>query len=61
MRNRVSHRLRTRLSLFDVGIRISRQEGVMPEFQEARRSETSLLAPLEKRTLLWLSARLPSW
>ena len=33
----------------------------MPEFREAKRSLTSVLAPLEKRTLLWLAARLPSW
>ena len=33
----------------------------MPEFREARRSQTSLLAPLEKRVLLWLAARLPWW
>jgi archaetidylinositol phosphate synthase len=61
MRNRPSRRLRTRLSRFDGAIRISRQEGVMPEFQEARRSQTSLFAPLEKRALLWLAARLPCW
>jgi len=33
----------------------------MPEFREARRSQTSLLAPLEKRALLWQAARLPRW
>jgi archaetidylinositol phosphate synthase len=33
----------------------------MPEFREARRSQTSLLATLEKRSLLWLAARLPCW
>src|SRR6185369_4737790 len=33
----------------------------MPEFREAGRSLTSILAPLEKRTLLWLAARLPLW
>ena len=33
----------------------------MPEFREAQRSLTSVLAPLEKRTLLWLAARLPWW
>jgi phosphatidylglycerophosphate synthase len=33
----------------------------MPEFREAQRSLTSVLAPLEKRTLLWLAARLPRW
>jgi archaetidylinositol phosphate synthase len=52
---------RAGLSRFDGGIRISRQEGVMGEFREARRSLTSMLAPLEKRTLLWLAARLPWW
>jgi archaetidylinositol phosphate synthase len=33
----------------------------MPEFREARRSQTSLLATIEKRALLWLAARLPCW
>ena len=33
----------------------------MAEFREASRSLTSVLAPLEKRTLLWLAARLPGW
>jgi archaetidylinositol phosphate synthase len=33
----------------------------MREFREASRSLTSILAPLEKRTLLWLAARLPAW
>jgi len=33
----------------------------MPEFREAQRSLTSVLAPLEKRTLLWLAVRLPRW
>jgi phosphatidylglycerophosphate synthase len=33
----------------------------MGEFREAKRSLTSVLAPLEKRTLLWLAARLPWW
>jgi len=33
----------------------------MGEFREARRSLTSVLAPLEKRALLWLAARLPRW
>ena len=33
----------------------------MGEFREARRSLTSVLAPLEKRTLLWLAPRLPLW
>jgi phosphatidylglycerophosphate synthase len=33
----------------------------MPEFREAGRSLTSLLAPLEKRVLLWLAARMPRW
>jgi phosphatidylglycerophosphate synthase len=49
------------LSRFDARIRISRQEGSMPEFREAGRSLTSLLAPLEKRVLLWLAARMPRW
>jgi len=33
----------------------------MGEFREARRSLTSVLAPLEKRALLWLAARMPRW
>src|SRR5262245_57211385 len=33
----------------------------MPEFREAGRSLTSVLAPLEKRVLLWLAARMPRW
>jgi phosphatidylglycerophosphate synthase len=33
----------------------------MREFREASRSLTSLLAPVEKRTLLWLATRLPPW
>jgi phosphatidylglycerophosphate synthase len=32
----------------------------MPEFHEARRSQTSFVAPLEERALLWMAARLPS-
>lgn len=32
----------------------------MSDFQPARRVHTSLLAPLEKRCLLWLAARLPA-
>ena len=31
----------------------------MPEFREARRSLTSVLAPTEKRVLLWIAVRLP--
>ncbi|MBI3471777.1 MAG: CDP-alcohol phosphatidyltransferase family protein [Candidatus Solibacter usitatus] len=30
-------------------------------FQNAQRVQTSLLAPLEKRILLWLARRLPGW
>lgn len=33
----------------------------MPEFREAGRLLTSVLAPIEKRTLLWLAARMPWW
>jgi len=33
----------------------------MREFREASRSLTSLLAPVEKRALLWLATRLPPW
>ena len=32
-----------------------------PGFKEAARAQLSLLAPLEKRTLMWLAARLPAW
>lgn len=31
------------------------------EFHEATRSLTSVLAPLEKRTLIWLARRMPRW
>jgi phosphatidylglycerophosphate synthase len=31
------------------------------EFKEATRSLTSVLAPLEKRTLIWLAHRMPYW
>ena len=31
------------------------------EFQNAKRDQSSLLAPLEKRALLWLAHRLPGW
>jgi archaetidylinositol phosphate synthase len=30
-------------------------------FQEAQRKQVSLLAPLEKKTLLWLAERMPRW
>jgi phosphatidylglycerophosphate synthase len=30
-------------------------------FRDAERAQQSLLAPLEKRALLWLAARLPAW
>ena len=30
-------------------------------FREATRSLTSILAPIEKRTLIWLARRLPGW
>jgi phosphatidylglycerophosphate synthase len=61
MRNAPWRRLTTLVSRFDGRIRIPRQEGAMPEFREARRSLTSLLAPLEKRVLLRLAARMPRW
>src|SRR5262249_49277420 len=35
--------------------------GVMRQFQEAARSLTSVLAPVEKRVLVWMAARLPRW
>ncbi len=31
------------------------------EFRNAKRDQSSLLAPLEKRALLWLAQRLPQW
>jgi phosphatidylglycerophosphate synthase len=31
------------------------------EFQNAKRDQSSLLAPLEKRALLWLAHRMPGW
>jgi len=33
----------------------------MAEFREASRSLTSVLAPLEKRALVWMATRLPRW
>ena len=30
-------------------------------FREAKRTQQSFLAGLEKRTLLWLAARTPAW
>jgi archaetidylinositol phosphate synthase len=33
----------------------------LEEFQEATRSLTSILAPVEKRTLSWLAQRMPGW
>jgi len=33
----------------------------LEEFQEATRSLTSILAPVEKRTLTWLAHRMPGW
>ena len=35
----------------------------MPDnsFQEAERAQLSLLAPIEKRCLIWLARRMPSW
>jgi phosphatidylglycerophosphate synthase len=30
-------------------------------FKDAQRAQLSLLAPLEKRTLIWLAERMPSW
>ena len=32
-----------------------------PEFHEAKRIQQSVLANLEKRTLIWLAARTPAW
>jgi archaetidylinositol phosphate synthase len=32
-----------------------------PNFHEAKRIQQSLLANLEKRTLIWLAARMPAW
>ncbi len=31
------------------------------QFSDAARAQLSFLAPLEKRTLLWLAARMPAW
>lgn len=31
------------------------------QFQNAKREQSSLLAPLEKRALLWLAHRMPAW
>src|SRR5258708_4617946 len=32
-----------------------------PEFHSAQRANTSFLAALEKRTLIWIAQRLPAW
>ena len=32
-----------------------------PSFKSAVRQQESLLAPLEKKTLLWLARRMPAW
>ncbi|MBM3734828.1 MAG: CDP-alcohol phosphatidyltransferase family protein [Acidobacteria bacterium] len=32
-----------------------------PGFKEAQRAQMSLLAPLEKRVLIWLAQRMPAW
>src|SRR5437762_3864330 len=33
----------------------------MAQFQNATRTHTSFLAPLEKRVLIWMAERLPGW
>jgi phosphatidylglycerophosphate synthase len=35
--------------------------GQVTRFQEASRAQVSLLAPLEKRCLVWLAHRTPQW
>jgi archaetidylinositol phosphate synthase len=56
------------LSRFDVHLRLMRQEAHMSvqtvvqssgEFREATRLQTSVLAGVEKRTLVWLAERMP--
>src|SRR2546422_9942227 len=44
-------------------LRHDRESKVMgePEFREAERAHGSLLAPLEKRCLVWLAERMPPW
>ncbi len=37
------------------------RSGHVNGFQEATRSLTSILAPVERRTLIWLAHRLPGW
>lgn len=37
------------------------RSGQLDGFREANRSLTSVLAPLEKRTLVWLAHRMPRW
>jgi phosphatidylglycerophosphate synthase len=61
MRNRRSERLANTVEPFLTTDSHSTAEGTMREFREASRSLTSILAPLEKRTLLWLAGRLPLW
>src|SRR5271155_2026290 len=36
-------------------------EAVMQSFREAKRVQESFLASIEKKTLLWLAARMPAW
>src|SRR5579872_366280 len=36
-------------------------EGSMYRFREAKRVQQSILADVEKKTLMWLAARMPAW
>jgi archaetidylinositol phosphate synthase len=40
---------------------MSTKPGPAGKFQSAKRDQSSLLAPLEKRALLWLAHRMPRW
>ena len=35
--------------------------GATAQFRDAKRRQQSVLAPMEKRALLWLAARMPAW
>jgi archaetidylinositol phosphate synthase len=40
---------------------LSKTNSPSPSFREAKRIQQSVLADLEKRTLIWLAARTPAW
>ena len=40
---------------------IDQEQKISPAFQEAARVQTSFTAPMERRVLPWIAARLPHW